>query len=161
MKRHLRHLQEQASGGYHMQVSDWPRFDLAGFDWVCTSQVCHRVRCAAPPQLCQWTAAPSLPRTSTPSRPQSSADCAQSGPRPHGSAGEGGRTRADPGSIAFLYELQEGACPKSYGLQVMPCSLRSGEQSADVCMWEAMVHASNHAAERLSCEQSAPVELGT
>ena len=24
----------------------------------------------------------------------------------------------DPGSIAFLYELQEGACPKSYGLQV-------------------------------------------
>ena len=25
---------------------------------------------------------------------------------------------ADPGSIAFLYELQDGACPKSYGLQV-------------------------------------------
>lgn len=25
---------------------------------------------------------------------------------------------ANPGSIVFLYELREGACPKSYGLQV-------------------------------------------
>ena len=24
----------------------------------------------------------------------------------------------DAGSIVFVYELQEGACPKSYGLQV-------------------------------------------
>ena len=27
----------------------------------------------------------------------------------------------DAGSIVFLYELQDGACPKSYGLQVRPC----------------------------------------